>query len=301
MISRRDVVEASERIAGRVRYTPVIAYGDLVLKLELLQHAGSFKPRGTFNRVLQSPIPEAGLIAASGGNHGLAVAYAARQLGVPAEIFVPTIASPTKVAGLRSLGADLRIVGDYYADALFGAELRQRSSGALSVHAYNNPAVVAGQGTVALEFQTQAPDVTTVLVSVGGGGLAAGIAAYYGGDVRVVAVETTHTNAYAAAREAGAPVTLDLVGGLAADSLGASSIGDVAFGVLDQFDVQSVVVDDEAVRTAQRALWRDLRLVAEPGGATALAAILSGAYEPSADEKVGVIVCGSNTDPQSVT
>lgn len=300
MIGKSDVIAAADTIAGRVRRTPIIEHDGLVLKLELLQHTGSFKPRGTFNKVLQSDVGAAGLIAASGGNHGLAVAYAAHQLGVPAEIFVPTISSPVKVARLASMGAKVNVGGAVYAEALELATERQRVTRALSVHAYDDPLVVAGQGTVGLELCEQAPYLDTVLVAVGGGGLAGGIAACYGSAVQVVAVETTDTNAYAAAREVGRPVEIDPISGPAADSLGASSIGPIAFEILAATDIASIVVDDEAVVAAQQMFWNEFRLVVEPGGATAMAAVISGLYQPSPDERVGVVVCGSNADPASV-
>ena len=300
MIGKSDVIAAADTIAGRVRRTPIIEHDGLVLKLELLQHTGSFKPRGTFNKVLQSDVGAAGLIAASGGNHGLAVAYAAHQLGVPAEIFVPTISSPVKVARLASMGAKVNVGGAVYAEALELATERQRVTRALSVHAYDDPLVVAGQGTVGLELCEQAPYLDTVLVAVGGGGLAGGIAACYGSAVQVVAVETTDTNAYAAAREAGRPVEIDPISGPAADSLGATSIGSIAFEILAATDIASIVVDDEAVVAAQQMFWNEFRLVVEPGGATAMAAVISGLYQPSPGERVGVVVCGSNADPASV-
>lgn len=294
------VAEAAERIGGHIRRTPTIEYSNMVLKLELLQHTGSFKPRGAFNKVLQSEVPKAGLVAASGGNHGLAVAYVARQLGYRAEIFVPTISSPVKVQRLKSLGAEVTVVGDRYSEALIEAQQRQADTGALSVHAYNDPVVVSGQGTMAYELDRQAPALDTVLIAVGGGGLIAGAAALFGGRVRIVAVETDHTNAYRAAITAGEPVSLDSVGGPAADSLGATSIGEIPWQVLASSDVPSVVVSDEDVARAQRALWDDLHLLAEPGGATALAAIVAGAYVPASGERVGVVVCGSNVDPHTI-
>lgn len=300
MISRSDVLAASETIRGHIRRTPVVDLDGITLKLELLQHTGSFKPRGTFNKVLRDGCGPAGLIAASGGNHGLAVAYAAKQLGVPAEVFVPTISSPTKVARLRSLEATVHVGGSVYAEALLKAQARQAETGALAVHAYDDPLVIAGQGTVGAELHEQAGDLDVVLVAVGGGGLASGIAAYYGSDVQVVAVETEHTNTYAAATVAGRPVVVDRVAGPAADSLGASSIGVLAFDILQANLVPSLLVSDRWVLIAQHLLWKEFHLVVEPGGAAALAAVLSGAYVPEESRKVGVVVCGSNTDPQTV-
>jgi threonine dehydratase len=310
-IPDRAAIEiAATRIAGRVRTTPVIALEDsafglppacaLTLKLECLQHVGSFKPRGAFNHVLaQSTLPRAGLLAASGGNHGLAVAYVARALGVRAEIFVPAIAAPIKVARLRDYGAEVRIGGRDYAEALVACEARQAETGALSVHAYDEPGVVAGQGTLARELEAQAPGLDTVLVAVGGGGLIGGIAAWYGDGLHVVGVEPTGCAALHAALAAGMPVDVP-VSGIAADSLGARRVGDIAFAVAGCHVERCVLVEDDAIRAAQRVLWKNLRVFAEPGGATALAALLSGAYRPERGERVGVVVCGGNGDPAAL-
>ncbi len=300
MVDRSAVLAAAETIGGRVRRTPIIDLDGTTLKLELLQHTGSFKPRGTFNKVLSAGVTPERLVAASGGNHGLAVAYAAQKLGVAADIFVPTISSAIKVAKLRTMGATVHVSGAVYADALVEADVWQAANGGLSIHAYDDPMVVAGQGTVAVELHQQDPDLDAVVVAVGGGGLAGGIAAYYADDVAIVAVETEHTNTYASAVAAGHPVTIEGIGGPSADSLGASSIGSLAFEVLQRYNVQSVVVPDQAVREAQRRLWSEFRLVAEPGGAVALAALISGAYVPGLAERIGAIVCGSNADPASV-
>lgn len=302
----RDAIEAAaRRIAGHVRETPLIAAGKglgadaarLVLKLESLQYTGSFKPRGAFNTVLeQAQLPAAGLIAASGGNHGAAVAYVARELGLRAEIFVPEIAAPAKIARLRDYGATLQVGGRDYAEALGASERRQAQTQALAVHAYDQFSVVAGQGTLARELEQQAGDLDSVLVAVGGGGLLGGLLAWHGAGTRIVAAEPRRSAAFHAALAAGSAVDVD-VGGVAADSLGARRVGRIALALAQQANVHSVLVEDEAIIAAQRLLWSQLRLVAEPGGATALAALLSGAYVPAPGERVAVIVCGANTDP----
>ncbi|MEO8672210.1 MAG: threonine/serine dehydratase [Tahibacter sp.] len=308
MPDRSDIDAAARRIAGHVRETPTLrpgahAFGidaQLSLKLEGLQHTGSFKPRGAFNRVLaRPPLPAAGLIAASGGNHGAAVAYVAQQLGARAEIFVPEIVVPSKLARLRAYGATVQIGGRAYADALQACELRAQQSGALAVHAYDDPHVVAGAGTLAREFEAQSGALDTVLVAVGGGGLIAGVAAWYAGHTRVIAVEPSRSCALHAALAAGQPCDVD-VAGIAADSLGARRVGRVPFAIAQRFVAQCVLVDDDAIRSAQRALWDELRVFAEPGGATAFAALLSGAYAPAPGERVGVIVCGANGDPSGL-
>jgi len=304
MITRREILEASERISPYLLVTPVMHLprggfgheGPLTLKFELMQCTGSFKPRGAFNKILSSSIPEAGVVAASGGNHGAAVAYAARVLGARAEIFVPEISSPIKVARLREYGAEVNVIGVDYLAALEASNERAKQTGALVVHAYNQPEVIAGQGTTGMEFAVQAPDLDTVLVACGGGGFVAGIAAWYRGDVKVVAVEPTRAPSLAMAVVAGHPVDVE-IGGIAADSLGARSIGEMAFRIAQEFIEQVVLVEDEAIRAAQQALWNEFRVIAEPGGATALAALHSGAYQPAPGERVGVLVCGGNTDP----
>ncbi len=303
---RAAVETAATRIAGRVRSTPVMvlergAFGldavrGLALKLESLQHAGSFKPRGALNRVLAAGMPPAaGLVAASGGNHGAAVAWVARLLGLPAEIFVPAIASPAKIRRLRDFGATVHVGGASYSEALAACEASRSESGALAVHAYDDPDVVAGAGTLAREFEQQAGTPDSVLVAVGGGGLLGGLLAWWGGRVRVIAVESTGCPTLNSALAAGQPVDV-AVSGLVADSLGARRIGALGWQLARRYPVTSLLVDDDAIRNAQHALWRDLRVVAEPGGATALAALLSGAYRPANGERVGVIVCGGNAD-----
>lgn len=272
------------------------------LKLEMLQHAGSFKPRGAFNRILgaaaSGPLPADGVIAASGGNHGLAVAHVARQLGIAAQIFVPEAASSVKVARIRALGAAVSVTGAMYADA-YDACLRHAStSGALFVHAYDQPEVVAGQGTLGRELMAQV-DVDTVLVAVGGGGLAAGVRLGIGPAVKLVAVEPERIPTLHAALAAGRPVDVE-VGGVAADSLGARRIGDLAFEVLTAHQVHSILVTESAIVQTRQLLWDRLQLVVEPGGATAAAALLSGAYVPEPGERVAAIICGANTDPSDL-
>lgn len=304
---RTDIEAASKRIAGYIRMTPVMHLetrvwgidGRLVLKLELLQHTGSFKPRGAFNRILSNHVPAAGVIAASGGNHGVAVAYAAQQLGYRAEIFVPEVCPPVKVQRLRDCGAQVTIVGDSYADSLQASQIRAAETGALVVHAYDQPEVVTGQGTLAYEFAQQEPDLDTVLVAVGGGGLIGGIAAWFEGNVRVIGVEPASAASMAAALQAGEPVDFE-VGGIAADSLGARRAGTLAFSLVKRYVDRVILVEDESIREAQRVLWNALRLVAEPGGAAATAALISGLYRPALGERVGVVICGGNTDPGQI-
>jgi threonine dehydratase len=298
------VKEAAERIAGRARRTPVIDWSvrvdgrrvDVTLKLELLQHVGSFKPRGAFNRILSaSALPEL-VIAASGGNHGLAVAYVARQLGIRAAVYVPETAPQVKVDGIRAMGAETVLAGASYAEAATASHERAHEPGALYVHPYDQVEVVAGQGTVGLELDDQAPDLGSVLVATGGGGLIGGIAAWYGRRARVVSVEPHGSPTMYAALAAGAPVDVE-VGGLASDSLGARRIGTHGFLSAQAANVRAVLVSDAAIIEARQLLWDDLRLATEPGGATALAALLEGAYRPAGGERVGVIVCGANADP----
>ena len=306
-VTRADIERAAERIAGRVRRTPVMhleagafgVEGDLVLKLEQLQHTGSFKPRGAFNRLLSAEVPPAGVIAASGGNFGLAVAYAARETGHPAEIFVPETSPAVKAERIRAEGADVRLIPGYYADALEASRERAEETGALFMHAYDQLEVVAGQGTIGMELSGQVPECETVLVAVGGGGLIAGIASWFAGDIRVVGVEPRRCPTLTEALRAGAPVDVD-VGGLAADSLGSRRAGDIAVEVARRFVEEVVLVEDDAIADAQRALWSSCRLVAEPGGAAALAALRSGAYRPRKGERVVVLICGANADPASI-
>jgi threonine dehydratase len=307
MISRSDIAAAARRLAGRVRHTPLlrVAAAELslgfavTLKLELLQHAGSFKPRGAFNRLLSVRVPPAGVIAASGGNHGAAVAYVARALGANAEIFVPALTSALKVARIASYGARVVQTGAAYADALAASRDRLAETGALEVHAYDHPDVLAGQGTAGREFEQDAPELTHVLVATGGGGLIGGIAAWYAGSAQVISVEPEGCPTLHDALRAGRPVEAP-VGGLAADSLGARQVGGLMFPIAQAHVAAAVLVPDTAIAAAQRLIWDRLRLVAEPGGATALAALLCGAFKPPEGAHVGVVVCGANTDPAKV-
>jgi threonine dehydratase len=307
MVSRSDIASAAARIAGYIRHTPLLCLAGaelglgfaVTLKLEFLQHTGSFKPRGAFNRLLSAQLPKAGVIAASGGNHGAAVAYAARALGVTAEIFVPARTPPLKVARIASYGARIVQTGATYADALVASRDRQSETGALEVHAYDHRDVLAGQGTVGREFEHDAPDLTHILVATGGGGLIGGIAAWYAGSATVVSVEPEGCPTLHNALKAGQPVEV-AVGGLAADSLGARQVGNQMFPIAQAHVAAAVLVPDAAIAAAQRMIWDRLRLVAEPGGATALAALLCGAFAPPTDASVGVLLCGANTDPSRV-
>jgi threonine dehydratase len=310
-ISPDDVAAAAARIAGSVRRTPVVRLepsafgtpGPLWLKLEHLQHTGSFKARGAFNRILtaqaEGHLPASGVVAASGGNAGLAVAYAARAVGVRAEVYVPTTAPAVKVARLRELGATVVLHGTQYADAYDAAIGRADDVGALFCHAYDQPEICAGQGTLGLELAEQVPDVDTVVLAVGGGGLMAGVATALHGRARVVGVEPETIPTLNAALAAGEPVDVD-VSGIAADSLGARRLGAIGYAAAIGSGVQSVLVTDRAIIEARRRLWDECRLVVENGCAAALAAILEGAYRPGPDETVAIILCGANTDPGDV-
>lgn len=300
----RSAIEATYAvIRPHVRTTPVVeldgadlglAPFSLSLKLEQLQLAGSFKTRGAFANLLSRDVPAAGVVAASGGNHGAAVAYAARRLGVRARIFVPRVASPAKIERIRSYGADLVVEGERYADALASSEDWAAESGALQVHAYDQVETLLGQGTVALELSAQAPLLDTVLVPVGGGGLIGGMASWYGKRAGVVGVEPEAAPTLAEALRAGRPVDAP-AGGIAADSLAPRRVGEIMFPIARAFVERVVLVSDEAIGRAQRALWDALRVVAEPGGAAAFAALHSGAYQPAPGERVGAIVTGGNT------
>lgn len=303
--SKDDIRSAYARIKPYVRRTPVLRINaadfgvtldaPLALKLEFLQHSGSFKPRGGFNNLLSRNVPAAGVAAASGGNHGAAVAYAAQQLKHKATIFVPDVSSPVKIARIKSYGADARVGGARYADALERCDAFVAQSGALSVHAYDAPETVAGQGTVGLEWQEDAPELDTVLVAVGGGGLIAGIAAWYGKSVKVVGVEPEGSRALHASLEAGRPVDVT-VESVAADSLGARNTGQLVYDIAKANVDHVALVPDDAIVETQRMLWDRLRVAAEPGGAAALGALISGRYKPKAGEKVGVLLCGANVE-----
>ncbi|MDI6098100.1 threonine/serine dehydratase [Actinoplanes sp. NEAU-A12] len=296
MVDLADVRAAAKRIDGRIRRTPVLADGpDRWFKLEFTQHAGSFKTRGMMNRILTGPVSPAGLVAASGGNAGLAAAYAARELGLPVEVFVPVTAPAVKVAKLGKLGARVVQEGGEYAEAYAAATVRASRTGALFCHAYDDPAMVAGNGTIGLELMEQV-GFDTVLVAVGGGGLMAGVIAALDGKARIVAVEPATSRALNAALEAGEPTDVP-VSGVAADSLGARRIGDIAFALASAAGITSVLVDDSAIVEARRRLWDEHRVVVEHGTAAAQAALLSGAYRPEKGERVVVLLCGANTDP----
>ena len=300
-----DVERASRRIEGLVRRTPVIDHGDLVLKLELLQHAGSFKPRGAANRVLAErdhagELPAAGLVTASGGNHGAAVAYVAQALGLAAEVFVPSMSPPIKHANVARFGATVRVIDGYYDEAQIAADVRQAESGALMVHPFDHADTVAGQGTMARELEDQIGGFDTIVVATGGGGFVAGQAAWLRDRARVVSVEPELSQSLRAAIQAGRPVDVG-VSGLGSDSMGAKRVGAAPWVMIHQFVDEAVVVSEDDLRAAERELWKQFRLVAEPGGAAALAAIRSGAYRRSPDERVVVVVCGSNCDPADVS
>jgi len=301
-IDRAGIEKVREVIRAYVRVTPVVEVSGgefglgeftITLKLELLQHSGSFKARGAFTNLLTRKIPAAGVVAASGGNHGAAVAYAAMRLGVPAKIFVPTVSSAAKVERIRAYGADLAIVGDRYADALAASEAWVARTSALPVHAYDQLETLLGQGTLGLELAEQA-SLDTVLVSVGGGGLLGGVAAWYAGKVKVIGVEPECAPTLTEALKAGRPVDAP-AGGIAADSLAPRRVGELMFPIARAHVATVLLVSDTAIRRAQDALWNAVRIVAEPGGAAAFAALLSGAYAPAAGERVGVVVSGGNS------
>jgi threonine dehydratase len=305
-VTRETIAATYETIRPHVRRTPLIEVDaadfalsgrQIVFKLELLQHTGSFKPRGALASLLSRPVPAAGVVAASGGNHGLAVAFAARKLGVPARIFVPNVSAATKRDRIRELGADLVISGERYADALAASREFAATSGAMEIHAFDQVETLLGQGTVGLEIEEQCAmgGLDTLLVAVGGGGLIGGMAAWFAGRVRLVAVEPRTAPTLYRAREAGRPVDAE-AGGIAAESLAPRQVGQLMFPLAQKYVEQSVLVEDAAIREAQQALWRVMRLASEAGGAAAFAALLSGAYRPAPGERVGVVLCGSNTD-----
>lgn len=297
---KSEILAAQHRITGYAQVTPVMESRVLGLdysvemKLEHMQHTGSFKARGAFNTLISSDVPEAGVVAASGGNHGAAAAYAAQALGYPAKIFVPELAGPSKIALIEQTGADLSVMPGEYANALTAARAHEEATGAMQIHAYDAPATVAGQGTCFAEWEAQGLQADTVLIAVGGGGLIAGALAWLQGTRKVVAVEPETSCALNAALQAGEPVDVS-VSGIAANALGARRIGSICFDLAQ--GVQSVVVSDEAIVQAQKALWRAHRILVEPAGATALAALLSGAYTPEPGERVAVLICGGNISP----
>jgi threonine dehydratase len=300
----RDQITATENIIRpHIRRTPVIEadgvdFGfdsiPLIFKLELLQHSGSFKARGAFANLLLRKIPQAGVVAASGGNHGAAVAFAAMKLGIPAKIFVPTVASQEKIERIRGYGADLVVTGERYADALEASKHWAAESGALTVHAYDQPETLLGQGSVGLEFEQQVPNLYSLLVAVGGGGLIGGVASWYANRIKIIGVEPEAAPTLHNALQAGRPVDSP-AGGIAADSLAPRQVGALMFPIAQKLVSGVTLVTDHAIQKAQQALWKVLRIVAEPGGAAAFAAILSGRYKPQPGERVGVLVCGGNT------
>jgi threonine dehydratase len=302
-ITHGRIAATEKLIRPHIRRTPVLTVdaadfglGDapLCFKLEMMQHAGSFKARGAFANLRMRAVPPVGVAAASGGNHGVAVAYAANRLGVPARIFVPSVCSPAKLARIRATGAELVVTGERYADALAASEIFVAESGALAVHAFDQVETLLGQGTVGVELEDQVADLDTLLVPVGGGGLIGGIAAWYEHRVKVVAVEPETAPTLHRALAAGCPVDAE-AGGIAAESLAPRRIGELVFPIA-QANVEGVVlVSDDAIRAAQRALWDVIRVVAEPGGATAFAALLSRRYQPEKNERVGVVLSGGNT------
>ena len=302
-ISGERIAEIEPLIRPYIRRTPIVEAdgadfaldsAQLVFKLESLQHAGSFKPRGAFANLLTRLVPAAGIVAASGGNHGAAVAYAAMKLEKPARIYVPTVASPEKVERIRGYGAELVITGERYADALAASERWAAESGAMSVHAYDQVETLLGQGTVGVEFEQQDPRLDTLLVAVGGGGLIGGIAAWYAGRVKIVGVEPEKAPTLWNALRVGHPVDSE-AGGIAADSLAPLRVGELMFPLAQRFVDRVILVTDESIERAQRALWKTLRVLAEPGGAAAFAALHSRRYAPRAGERVGILVCGGNT------
>ena len=303
LIQPAEIETTETVIRPYIRQTPIIethstefGFGDyaITLKLELFQHAGSFKARGAFSNLLTRDVPDAGVVAASGGNHGVAVAFAAMQLGIPAKIFVPTVSSPAKVAQISTYGADLVIAGDRYADALLASETWIAESGAMAVHAFDQRETLLGQGTTGLEFERQVPSVNTILASVGGGGFIGGMAAWYAGRVRVIGVEPEAAPTLYNALAAGEPVDAP-AGGLAADSLAPRRVGQLMFPIAQRYIDHVVLVSDAEIQHTQELLWRTVRIVAEPGGAAAFAALVSGRYQPQNDEHVGVVICGGNT------
>src|SRR5215813_517829 len=302
-LDEAQITRCEKLIRPYVRRTPVmeidghdlgLGSSKLLLKLELLQHSGSFKARGAFANLLTREVPAAGVVAASGGNHGAAVAFAAMRLGVPAKIFVPTVSSPAKVHRIREYGADLVVGGNHYADALAASHAWGEQSGAMAVHAFDQHETLLGQATLGLELEEQAADVETLLVAVGGGGLIAGIAAWYASRIKIVGVEPFASPTLTKAVAAGHPTDAE-AGGLASDSLAPRRVGELVFPIVKDHVRSVVLVADDAIIECQKALWHVLRIVAEPGGAAALAAVLSGAYKPEIGERIGVIISGGNT------
>ena len=308
MISRDEIRRTYDTIRPYIRRTPVVqidlgeldpavgSWPAVTLKLEQLQCAGSFKARGAFANLLLREVPPAGVVAASGGNHGVAVAYAAHRHGVPARIFVPTVSAAAKVERIRRLGAKLVVTGDRYADALAAAQAWEQSSGAMSVHAFDQPHTLLGQGTLGLELSGQADQLDTVLVPVGGGGLIGGIASWFAGSVRVIGVEPDGAPTLTRARAAGGPADAPAEG-VAADALAPRRVGELVFPITQAYVEDVVLVGDAAILAAQRALWQAARIAAEPAASVGIAALLTGAYKPAPGERVAVVISGANMDP----
>ena len=304
-ITRERIAAVEPRIRPYVRHTPVMRvdmadFGKapfvVDLKLECLQHSGSFKARGAFTNLLTRPVPEAGVVAASGGNHGAAVAYAAMKLGHKASIFVPEVSPPAKLERIRGYGAELVVGGARYAEALAASEEFAEKTGALQIHAFNQEETLLGQGTLGLEIEADLPEIDTLLVAVGGGGLIGGIAAWFSGRIRIIAIEPEGAPTLYRAFEAGKPVDAPAEG-VAADSLAPKRVGEMMFPIAEAFVERSILVSDDDIIAAQKALWDRARIIAEPGGAAAFAAMLSSRYTPAEGERVAVLVCGSNTNP----
>jgi threonine dehydratase len=301
--TRADIARVHEIIGPCIRHTPILSANGseigcepfpLTLKLELLQHSGSFKVRGAFANLLTRPIPPSGVAAASGGNHGVAVAYAANRLGVPATIFVPTVSAPSKVEAIRGYGATVVVSGERYADALDESRRFTEESHALEIHAFDQAETLQGQGTLGRELEAQVPASSTVLVAVGGGGLIGGVASWYAGQgVRIVGVEPVEAPTLTEALKAGRPVDAP-AGGIAVDSLAPRRVGDLTFSIAQRSVSRVVLVEDEEIVRGQQVLWDAFRILVEPGGAAAFAALLARRYEPSRDEHVVVVLCGGN-------
>ena len=303
-IDRAGIAATERLIRPYIRHTPTIECeasdfrlrgAPILFKLECLQHTGSFKARGAFANLLTRPIPPAGVVAASGGNHGAAVAFAAQRLGIPAAIFVPSIASPAKLERIKSYGAELVVAGERYVDALAASETRAAATGALAIHAYDAPETLLGQGSIGLELEHDQPAIQTLLVAVGGGGLIGGIAAWYAKRIHIVAVEPDGAPTLARALAAGQPVDAP-AGSIAVDSLAPRQVGRLMFPIAQaHVDPRVILVTDQEIRSSQAALWDVLRIATEPGGAAAFAALLSGRYTPAPSERIGILVCGANT------
>jgi threonine dehydratase len=303
LIGRAQIAAVHARIREHIRRTPVLAmegndFGlgafPVLLKLELFQHTGSFKARGALTNLMTRKVPLAGVVAATGGNHGVAVAFAAQKFNVPARILVPSVASPAKRRRIEEYGANLVVAGDRYADALEASQIWAEKSGAMPIHAFDQMETLLGQGTVGLELEEQAPNLDTLLVAVGGGGLIGGIAAWYQGKIKIVGVEPEAAPTLTKALEAGRPVDAE-AGGIAADSLAPRRVGELMFPIAQKFVDRVLLVSDEEIRRAQERLWKVACIAAEPGGAAGLAALTSRKYAPAKGERVGVLICGGNT------